>query len=93
MYSVLDKIRSAGASVADSGFATNNIETEVNNLNDTIGKIEANLATLNFVSTQIKEQTVTAEVGIKSASTIIDELNTDYQFLFGKVKEIINNAE
>lgn len=93
IYQLLDQIKNAGEVVSESGFATTNIQEEIDNLSANIVKIESYLSTLNYISDQIQQKTVTVEEGVKSASETITQLNIEYNTMFNKVKELISNVE
>src|SRR3989344_2004015 len=85
LYRVFDQLKAAGTAINESGFATSNIDQEITSLTETITKIEAHIATINYISDQISEKKVALEDGIKNASDLISDVNTEYNDLFKKV--------
>lgn len=93
LYTMLEQLRAKGNTITNSGFSTNNMDVEINKLTDTIIRLESHISTLDFVADQIEQKTVSLEEGLNSASGVIDQANTEYKSMFGKVKELINNAQ
>lgn len=93
LYTMLEQLRAKGNTITNSGFSTNNMDVEINKLTDTIIRLESHISTLDFVADQIEQKTVSLEEGLSSASGVIDQANTEYKSMFGKVKELINNAQ
>jgi hypothetical protein len=93
LYTMLEQLRAKGNTITNSGFSTNNMDVEINKLTDTIIKLESHISTLDFVADQIEQKTVGLDEGLNSASNIINLANTEYKSMFGKVKELINNAQ
>jgi methyl-accepting chemotaxis protein len=93
IYKILGQINDLTSKINESGFATENVSTEIETLSDNIVKIETNLATLNYVVDQVEQSTMSLEEGIQSSSDLIKNVNTEYKNIFSKFLELTANAK
>lgn len=93
IYNIMGQINDLTSTISDSGFATENASTDLEAISENIIKIEANLATLNYVVDQIEQNTLSLEEGISSSTDLIKTINTEYTSIFSKFLELTANAK